>query len=138
MRRRSGTSFPAEKNKSIYSSDGTTASFSTVLTFGANIEVTLLKIVNLAGVMNNSVKKITFILEQAVMGSARTVNISVRLVAHSSAPSTKLFLAKPNVTQTTDLSRDGISPRVRMRRVHQWPRHGWQIIAIALILLLPK
>ena len=93
-RRRTGTPFPAEKNKSIYSSDGSTTSFSTVLTFTANTEVTLLKIVNLAGVMNNSVKKITFILEEAGIGSARTVNISVRLVAHSSAPSTKFIFSQ--------------------------------------------
>ena len=49
---------------------------------------------NLAGVMNNSVKKITFILEEAGIGSARTVNISVRLVAHSSAPSTKFIFSQ--------------------------------------------
>ena len=85
-------SVPAKKNNSIYSSYCSTTSFTTVLRFGANTGVTIKKIVNLAGMMNNPAEEITFIIEEAGIGSARTVNISVRLVAHSSTPSTKVHL----------------------------------------------
>ena len=51
-----------------------------------------LKIVNFACVMTNFTEGTTFIAERAGMGSAGTVNISTRLIDHSSMPSTKVCL----------------------------------------------